>query len=129
MAKIIINVPRFKGEYRLDFDDEPFTAQEWRWIKKISGYLPYTINEGWRGGDPDLFVAFAVVAMHRSGKIRREEALAAADMLIDQPFDGTALQFDFTDDEEVDVDPPAVPAETPENVKPLTATGGPLRQT
>ena len=33
------------------------TTLEWRWVKKVSGYLPGTIGDGVDGGDPDIFVA------------------------------------------------------------------------
>lgn len=125
MAQIIVSIPRYKGEYEFDLD-EVFTALEWRWIKKISGYLPLTIDEGWRGGDPDLFVAFAVIAMNRSGKIRREEALQAADDLLDSPFDGTAIKFvveEEPEEEDVTDGPPAMPAEPPAPEQPLRSIG------
>lgn len=113
MAKIVLNTPRYRGEFDFDIEEQPLTALEWRWVKKISGYLPLTFAEGLNGGDPDLFVAFAVVALHRAGRIDRAEALAVADVLADMPFDGAAVMF--VADEEDDPDPPAVPAETPDS--------------
>lgn len=91
MDRLVLNTPRYKGEYDFDLETEPLTNLEWRWIKKISGYMPLTIDEGWRGGDPDLFVAFAVVCLHRAGRIQKHEALTVADVLADAPFDGAAI--------------------------------------
>jgi hypothetical protein len=120
--KIVLNTPRFKGEYEFDIEEEPLTNLEWRWVKKISGYLPLTISDGWRGGDPDLFVAFAVVALARAGRIGRDEALQVADQLLESPFDGAAIAFVG---QEADTDsPPEQPAETPEPVQRLRTTGG-----
>jgi hypothetical protein len=119
--KIVLNLPRYKGEYELDLEDSPLTNLEWRWVKKISGYLPLTMADGWKGGDPDLFVAFAVVAMARAGRIQKEEALTVADSLMDAPFDGASITFVG---EEADADdPPAEPATTPETDKPLRSIG------
>ncbi len=64
--RIVINVRPYVGEYDFDIEGEPLTTLEWRWLKKISGYLPMTLDEGFRGGDPDLFVAFAVIALARA---------------------------------------------------------------
>jgi hypothetical protein len=104
VATINIDVQRFKGSYPFDAG-EPMLAIEWRWIKKISGYLPLTIGDGFAGQDPDLYIALSVVAMHRAGKIRREEALAVADLLADAPVDGKAIEFVF-DEEDEQQDPP-----------------------
>ena len=75
MAKMVIKgVPPYDGEYELD-EDRAFNAREWNWIKKVSGYMPLTIGEGFAGGDPVLFVALAVIAMARSGKVERADGL------------------------------------------------------
>lgn len=103
---IIEGVRRYEGEYDLDLEDEALTTLEWRWIKKISGYLPLTLPEGWVGGDPDLFLAFAVIAMRRAGKIHKEDALLAAEGLED----GATIRF--VAEVEAEADPPAVAPET-----------------
>jgi hypothetical protein len=125
--RIVLNTPRYKGEYDFDLEEQPLTALEWRWVKKISGYLPMTLSDGFRGGDPDLFVAFAVIALVRAGRVHRDEALTVADTIADLPFDGTAITLLA---EEVDAeDPPVVPAETPEIEQPLRSIGGSSPQT
>lgn len=116
--RIVLNTPKYKGEYDFDIEEHPLTALEWRWVKKISGYLPLTLAEGLQGADPDLFVAFAVVALHRAGQIQKQDALQVADVLADSPFDGAAITFIG---EEADADvPPPEPATTPET----GSTGG-----
>lgn len=91
MARIVIKgIPPYDGDYELDAD-RAFNTREWRWIKKTSGYLPLTVGEGFAGGDPDLFVALAVIAMCRSGKIDRDEGLRVADVIAEAPFDGASI--------------------------------------
>lgn len=109
--KIVIAVRPFNGSYEFEVEEQVFTSLEWRWIKKISGYLPMTLNDGWAGRDPDLFVAFAVIAMARAGKIGRDEALIVADLLAEAPFDGVSIQF-VGDEAEADASPPDEPSAT-----------------
>lgn len=110
--KIVIRgVKPYDGEYDFELAEEPLTTLEWRWVKKIANYLPLTMEEGWRGGDPDLFVAFAVIALRRAGKIDKQEALAVADRLADAPFDGATISFvgeELEEDGDVDVPPAEV---------------------
>lgn len=109
--KIVIEgVRRYDGEYDLDLVGEPLTTLEWRWIKKLSGYLPLTVAAGWVGGDPDLFLALAVVAMRRAGKIEKEDALMVAERMED----GATIRVvgDAEEVEEVEeADPPVAPTE------------------
>lgn len=124
---VLTGVKPYDGEYELNLEDEPLTTLEWRWVKKISGYLPLTMGEGFAGADPDLVCALAVIALRRHGRIQKEQALAVADRLADVPFDGAAIQllFDETeDDEEGDVVPPAV---APQTESPRRSSGEPSR--
>lgn len=121
MSKIIVSgVKPFDGEYDLE-EDRPFNTHEWRIIKKVSGYMPLTIREGWEGGDPDLIVALAVVAMCRQGKVQRERSLVVAEQLAEAPFDGAAITLDLGDREEEeesgdDAGPPDVASEPNESL-------------
>lgn len=112
MARIVIDVPRYKGEYDLD-TDRAFNAREWQWIKKVSGYLPLTVDDGFAGGDPGLFVALAVIAMCREGKITRDDGLRVADELMESPFDGVAITLvgDPVEADDVPLDLTNTPAE------------------
>ncbi len=98
MAKVIVNVERYKGTYDLD-PEVPMTALDWSWIKKISGYLPLTVDAGFEGDDPELYVALAVIALHRAGKVRPNEAVAAAALLMTGDY-GTSIVMDFSDENE-----------------------------
>lgn len=123
---VISDARRYDGEYDFDLADESLTTLEWRWVKKISGYLPLTIGEGWVGGDPDLFLAFAVIAMRRAGKIGKEDALVAAEQLED----GATIRF--VGDEVPDADPPQAPETGKSNGdsgEPSSPTSAPPGQT
>ena len=102
MARIVITgIPPYDGDYELD-SDRAFNAREWRWIKKVSGYMPLTVSEGFEGGDPDLFVALAIIAMAREGRVTKDEGLRVADVLAEAPFDGAAITM--VGDEPVEAD-------------------------
>ena len=103
---MVVNVPPYEGEYEFDLEGQPFSTVEWRWLKQISGYMPLTIDKGWGGADPDLFLAFAVIAMRRAGKITKAEVLATAEVLEEAEFDGTAIGFKGEVVED-DADPPS----------------------
>jgi hypothetical protein len=128
--KIILNHPRYKGEYEFDIDDEdaPLTNLEWRWVKKISGYLPLTFNEGWEGRDPDLFVAFAVITLFRVGKIQASEAMTVAASFDALPF-GESVTLVAGEEDEVVEETPPVPAEAPVTERPMRSTGPSSRPT
>lgn len=91
--KIVVKIPPYEGEYDFDLSNEPFSTMEWRWIKKIAGYLPLTIQAAFDGGDPDLFLAWAVIAMRRAGRITEADAYRVADELARAPFDGVGISF------------------------------------
>ena len=106
---VIKGIKPFDGEYPLD--DSEFTTREWSWIKKISGYLPMTADAGFKGGDPELFVALAVIAMVRSERVEKSDTLTVADRLADASF-GSSLTFVADEDEEEAEDPQDAPSET-----------------
>lgn len=97
-------VSPYDGDYEFD-DDRSFTTRELRWIKQISGYLPATLGVGLDGGDADLVIAIVVIAMHRAGKVAREDVLDLADRMSDIPIDDPDQEFltiEASDDEEVE---------------------------
>jgi hypothetical protein len=99
-------VGRLDGTYDLGDNDRVFNGREWHWIKQISGYMPGTISEGFAGQDPDLFYALAVIAMCRSGKVRREDAVDAADEMKEAPYTASTITLIGDMDEEADELPP-----------------------
>jgi hypothetical protein len=101
----IEGVRPYDGRYEFDLVERELTTREWGWIKRHSGYLPLTIAEGWEGSDPELFAAFALIALHRAGKIDGRDAAEVYERIADAPFSSTvALEFGAEDG---DVDPPA----------------------
>ncbi len=110
-AIVITGVQPFDGSYDLDLETAPFTTLEWRWIKQTAGYMPATVANGFEGGDPDLIVALAVIAMHRAGKIRKDDVLRTAEQLADVPVDGASIVFRAGDLED-DARPPEVSEST-----------------
>lgn len=113
----------YRGEYEFDFNEQALSALEWRWIKKLSGYLPMTISDGFAGLDPELIVALSVVVLYRHGRIGKEDALTVAEQFMEIPADGEGLRLMLGEEAEVD-DPPEVPAETPATDEPSSTTGG-----
>lgn len=104
---MVVNVPPYEGEYAFDLSEQPFSTVEWRWIKQISGYMPLTVEAGWKGGDPDLFLALALIAMRRAGKIAKNEVLATAEVIEEAAFDGTAISFKGEAEGADELDPPS----------------------
>ena len=92
-TRIVVNgIKAYEGEYELA-TDRAFNAREWHWIKKIAGYMPNTVNEGLAGDDPDLYVALAVIAMCRAGRVDRADGLRVADVLSEAPFGSIDMVF------------------------------------
>jgi hypothetical protein len=72
--KIVISGIRgYDGEY--PFDASYFTNKEFHTIKRLAGIRAGEIKAAFDSGDNDLIVAFAVIALERSGKAVFEEVL------------------------------------------------------
>jgi hypothetical protein len=113
----------FDGTHEMGARERPLTTLEWRWIKKISGYLPETFEDGFHGRDPDLFVALAVIALVRNGKVQRDQALTAAGLFDDAPAGADSVIYAGGDAD----DPPAAsqsPTEPVESVNGSTGSSG-----
>jgi hypothetical protein len=97
-----VNIPPYEGEYELDINARAFTSFEWRVIKRVSGYLPLTIDKGWDGGDPDLILSLALIAMVRAGRIEKKEIQQVAEIIEDAEADGVAITVKIDEEEEDD---------------------------
>ena len=120
MAKIVVKgIPPYDGEYEVD-TDRSWNTREWSWIKKISGYLPLTVQDGFAGNDPELFLAVAVICMARAGKIDREDALRVAEIMSEAPYEpGTfSLIGDVVEADEIPLDLTSRPDEPSRNDSP-----------
>lgn len=122
--RFVLNTPRFKGEFVLDINDPALSAIEWRWVKKIAGYLPATASQGMADADPDLYIALAVIALVRAGRIDRADVYQTADELAELPFDGSALHVVELEEAE-----PSPPAEAPATSPPTESTGASSKST
>ena len=101
---VLKGIPPWDGRYEWDID-RALNVREWRYIKKISGYLPATMDGGLEGDDPELYVALAVVCMVRAGKVDKDDALRVAEQIGEAPFDNASLviQMPPKDEEEPEV--------------------------
>jgi len=97
----ITGVPPWDGRYEFDIADRELTTREWGWLKRLAGYMPLTIQDGFDGADPELFAVFAVIALHRNGKIQAADVADTYDRFADAPFGMTILlESDDAEEEE-----------------------------
>ena len=95
---VVEGVRPYDGRYEFDLAGQELTTREWGWIKRLSGYLPLTVEEGL--SDPELIVVFAVIALRRAGKVEPRDVPSVFEQLSDAPF-GSAITME-TDVEEVE---------------------------
>jgi hypothetical protein len=107
---VIAGVAPYDGRYDLDLEQRELTTREWGWIKRLSGYLPLTVEDGF--GDPELITALAAIALRRAGKIQADEVPAVFDRLADAPF-GAAITLDLGQQEDADPADPPLPPSSP----------------
>ncbi len=103
----IEGVPPWDGRYEFDIDGRELTTREWGWLKRLAGYMPLTIEDGFNGADPELFAVFAVIALHRAGRVQTGEVPETYERFADAPFGMTVrLESDEpADGREPDADP------------------------
>lgn len=82
---------QWDGTY--DFDAGRFNIREWRWIRKLSDTTADNLVERYADRDPDLLLAFAVIAMCREGKIDRDAGLRVAEEMAEVPLEGARLRL------------------------------------
>ena len=88
---VIEGVPPYDGRWEFDLEGRELTTREWGWVKRLSGYLPLTIDEGL--SDPELIVVFACVALRRASKVEIKDVPAVFEQLSDAPF-GSAITME-----------------------------------
>jgi hypothetical protein len=105
---VLTGVGDLDGRYEFDLDGREFTTREWGWLKRLSGYLPLTIGEAFDGGDPELFACFAVIALHRSGKVLARDVPDAFERIIDTPsLAAIRIESDQAEEEDEERPPPS----------------------
>lgn len=81
----IEGVRPYDGRYEFDLRSATFSVREWGWIKRYSGYLPLTIDDGLAGSDAELMAVFALIALARARRISPDEIAEAWDRFADAP--------------------------------------------
>lgn len=90
---VLTGVRPYDGRYPFDLEETPFTTLEWGWIKRMADHFPLTIADGWRNGDAELTTVFAIIAMHRAGKITERDVPDVWERLKQVPYE-TAIQLE-----------------------------------
>ena len=100
----------YDGRYEFDLAATDFTVREWGWIKRHAGYLPLTLEKGFAGADPELYVAFAAIALYRARRISAHDVPRVIEVLADVPGTLTIrLESDAPEVEEDGGDEPLPP--------------------
>jgi hypothetical protein len=126
---VIEGVKPYDGRYPFDLEESPLTTREWGWIKRLSGYLPLTLDDGFSGGDPELFSCFAAIALRRAGVVDTRQVAEVFDRIVDNPFETTIrMESDAPAEEEPEGDasppPPSSSASGPDSGPSLTNGSG-----
>ena len=108
---VIEGVPPYDGRWPFDIEGQELTTREWGWIKRLSGYLPASIEEGL--ADPELIVVFACIALRRASKVESREVPDLFERLADAPF-SSAITME-TDGEEAAAEASPPPSSSSEN--------------
>jgi hypothetical protein len=105
---VIEGVPPYDGEYELDLGGE-FTNRELHTLKTIAGVRAGELEEAADMGDNDLVVAFAVIALQRSGRFPKVN--------VDAIWDAPVGKVTYIEDEEAE-------PESPPGQEPLAQSSG-----
>jgi hypothetical protein len=112
MPKIVITgIPGLDGEYDLDMT---FTHRDFHTIKQVAGVRANEVQDALEGGDLDIVVALAEIAL------RRAEVVHSVDQLWDAEAGGITL--DVTDVEQ-EPDDPSMPGDEPRSDSAMTSSG------
>jgi hypothetical protein len=104
MDYIVISAPPYDGRWEFDLEGLELTTREWGWIKRLSGYLPLTIEEGL--SDPELICVWACVALTRAHKVERKDVPSVFEQLSDLPLSTIKMETDVEEKAEDDAGPP-----------------------
>lgn len=133
---VIEGVHPWDGRYELDLQGRELTTREWGWIKRLSGYLPLTVEDGL--ADPELITVLAVIALRRAGKVDPQQVPRTFERLSDAPFGAAITMETDVEEAEVDAGPPVLssngnagssgpdsPSSSARSATPLRASGTP----
>ena len=102
---IVENFRPYDGRYELDAQRD-FTTREWGWFKRLAGYYPTTVEEGYRRYDPELFAVLAVVCLRRAGRIDTHDVPDLYDRLLDREIGVVRVEFHGDETAEDDAEDP-----------------------
>jgi hypothetical protein len=111
---VVEGLKPWEGRYEFDLGGQPPTIREWGWLKRLTGYMPLTLDQGFDGGDPELYACFAVLAIRRAGKIDDGGVVDLYERLIDNPFEQT-IRLEFDQDKQEPEEDPTLPPSSSEN--------------
>ena len=95
------------GSYEIELPPvRRFTAREWGWIRRLTGYTPVSITGPDASGDPEIDVVLAVIALRRHGRITIDEAAATYERLVDLADDRIRFESDEESPGDADGPPP-----------------------
>jgi len=106
------------GTYSLDLST--LNGREYNWVKKIANVRLGELFDAMEAGDYDLTIAFTVIALVRDGKIPKETAIRAAEMLAENIIGSIAS--DFVADDEDDARPPDETTSSSDESSPSSST-------
>jgi len=100
----IKGVPPYDGRYQFTLEEAPLTFREWGWMKRNSGFQPWTLlDENWASAE--VVATLAVVMLRRAGTIDTNEVEAVYDLILDAPYEGSVtLERDTATEEPVEDD-------------------------
>jgi len=102
----IDGVKPYDGRYEFDLRGSSFTVREWGYIKRHSGYLPMTIDDGLAGADAELMAVFALIALVRADKVEPSDVPVVWERFADAP-GVVSIRLELGRDEvDEDEDPP-----------------------
>lgn len=116
MPHIVVKDDPYKGRYEFD---PSFNMAEMHTIKRISGLRGAEIWDGFKAGDTDLRVAFAVIALERAGHEVDESFLWKKDV------SGIQLDLGSGGEEEEKLPPAPAAGSTPSSGGDSTASSDP----
>lgn len=82
---MINGVKPWDGDYPFDYNEDLITNLEWRLIKQLADCTPVNWMQELVAGNVDLLTTFAVLALHRNGRIRPGDARSVFDRFDDLP--------------------------------------------
>lgn len=108
-AFVIKDAFPYDGTYEIDLSS--LNGYDLRLIKQVARVRAHELDEALEGGDYDVHIACAVIAMKRAGKFGDEQVQDAIDVLMRQPLGAVYWRPGSMNGKDADASDP--PPETP----------------